>query len=73
MFCVHREKQMEYMDLAKTYLECGEPNLALKCLFHAKEYLLSAQLCEKLGKVSKDFSPVSILGENTPTKRQVSY
>uniref|UniRef100_A0A6J0UIH0 TPR and ankyrin repeat-containing protein 1 isoform X1 n=1 Tax=Pogona vitticeps TaxID=103695 RepID=A0A6J0UIH0_9SAUR len=48
-----KEKQMEYMDLAKTYLECGEPNLALKCLFHAKEYQLSAQLCEKLGKVKE--------------------
>ncbi|XP_062986061.1 TPR and ankyrin repeat-containing protein 1 isoform X2 [Elgaria multicarinata webbii] len=48
-----KEKQMEYMDLAKTYLECDEPNLALKCLFHAKEYQLCAQLCEKLGKVKE--------------------
>ncbi|XP_048367555.1 TPR and ankyrin repeat-containing protein 1 isoform X2 [Sphaerodactylus townsendi] len=46
-----KDKQMEYMDLAKTYLECGEPNLALKCLIHAKEYRLCAQLCEKLGRV----------------------
>ncbi|XP_042328665.1 TPR and ankyrin repeat-containing protein 1 isoform X2 [Sceloporus undulatus] len=48
-----KEKQMEYMDLAKTYLEYGEPNLALKCLFHAKEHQLCAQLCEKLGKVKE--------------------
>ncbi|XP_054847017.1 TPR and ankyrin repeat-containing protein 1 isoform X2 [Eublepharis macularius] len=46
-----KDKQMEYMDLAKIYLECGEPNLALKCLFHSKEYPLCAQLCEKLGRV----------------------
>nr|XP_056713031.1 TPR and ankyrin repeat-containing protein 1 [Euleptes europaea] len=46
-----KEKQMEYMNLAKIYLECSEPNLALKCLIHAKEYRLCAQLCEKLGKV----------------------
>ncbi|XP_044311040.1 TPR and ankyrin repeat-containing protein 1 isoform X2 [Varanus komodoensis] len=46
-----KEKQMEYLNLAKTYLECGEPNLALKCLIHAKEYKLCAQLCEKVGKV----------------------
>ncbi|XP_077160160.1 TPR and ankyrin repeat-containing protein 1 isoform X2 [Paroedura picta] len=49
--CSPKDKQMEYMDLAKTYLECGEPNLALKCLIHAKEYQLCAQLCEKLGRV----------------------
>lgn len=49
---------MEYMDLAKTYLECGEPNLALKCLIHAKEYQLCAQLCEKLGRVNTA-SPLS--------------
>ncbi|KAL8165574.1 UNVERIFIED_CONTAM: hypothetical protein K2H54_048288 [Gekko kuhli] len=49
--CSPKDKQMEYMDLAKTYLECGEPNLALKCLIHAKEYRLCAQLCEKLGRV----------------------
>ncbi|XP_053215483.1 TPR and ankyrin repeat-containing protein 1 [Podarcis raffonei] len=48
-----REKQMEYMELAKTYLECDEPNLALKCLIHAKEYQLCAQLYEKLGKVKE--------------------
>nr|XP_060637656.1 TPR and ankyrin repeat-containing protein 1 [Anolis sagrei ordinatus] len=48
-----KEKQMEYMKLAKTYIECGEPNLALKCLFHAKDYQLCAQLCEKLRKVKE--------------------
>ncbi|KAM6449662.1 TPR and ankyrin repeat-containing protein 1 isoform 2-T2 [Liasis olivaceus] len=48
-----KEKQMEYLNLAKTYLECGEPNLALKCLFHAKEYQLCAKLYEKLGKVKE--------------------
>ncbi|NXH15878.1 TRNK1 protein, partial [Bucco capensis] len=46
-----REKQMEYMTLAKTYLECGEPKLALKCLFQSKEFRLCAELCKKLGKI----------------------
>ncbi|XP_074431507.1 TPR and ankyrin repeat-containing protein 1 isoform X2 [Larus michahellis] len=45
-----REKQMEYMTLAKTYLECGEPKLSLKCLFQSKEFRLCAELCKKLGK-----------------------
>ncbi|KAH0627207.1 hypothetical protein JD844_002684 [Phrynosoma platyrhinos] len=48
-----KEKQMEYMVLAKTYLECGEPNLALKCLLHVRDHQLCAQLCEKLGKVKE--------------------
>lgn len=39
------------MELAKTYLECNEPKLSLKCLSYAKEFQLSAQLCERLGKV----------------------
>lgn len=42
---------MEYMTLAKTYLECGEPKLSLKCLFQSKEFRLCAELCKKLGKV----------------------
>ncbi|KAL2307735.1 hypothetical protein Nmel_000711 [Mimus melanotis] len=46
-----REKQMEYMTLAKTYLECGEPKLSLKCLIQSKEFRLSAELCKKLGKM----------------------
>ncbi|NXT76911.1 TRNK1 protein, partial [Zapornia atra] len=46
-----REKQMEYMTLAKTYLECGEPKLSLKCLFQSKEFQLCAELCKKLGKI----------------------
>ncbi|XP_066100841.1 TPR and ankyrin repeat-containing protein 1 isoform X1 [Saccopteryx bilineata] len=46
-----KEKQMEYLELAKTYLECNEPKLSLKCLSYAKEFQLSAQLCEKLGKI----------------------
>nr|XP_033786416.1 TPR and ankyrin repeat-containing protein 1 isoform X2 [Geotrypetes seraphini]XP_033786417.1 TPR and ankyrin repeat-containing protein 1 isoform X2 [Geotrypetes seraphini] len=45
-----REKQMDYMELAKTYLECKEPRLALKCLAYAKEFQLCAELCERLGK-----------------------
>ncbi|XP_030061358.1 TPR and ankyrin repeat-containing protein 1 [Microcaecilia unicolor] len=45
-----RERQMEYMELAKTYLECGEPRLALKCLAYAKEFQLCGELCERLGK-----------------------
>ncbi|NXI65510.1 TRNK1 protein, partial [Anseranas semipalmata] len=46
-----REKQMEYLTLAKTYLECGEPKLSLKCLFQSKEFQLCAELCKKLGKM----------------------
>ncbi|KAM6282974.1 TPR and ankyrin repeat-containing protein 1 [Porphyrio hochstetteri] len=46
-----REKQMEYMTLAKTYLECGEPKLSLKCLLQSKEFRLCAELCKKLGKI----------------------
>lgn len=42
---------MEYLELAKTYLECKEPKLSLKCLSYAKEFQLCAQLCERLGKV----------------------
>lgn len=42
---------MEYMTLAKTYLECGEPKLSLKCLIQSKEFRLCAELCKKLGKV----------------------
>ncbi|KFO94706.1 TPR and ankyrin repeat-containing protein 1, partial [Buceros rhinoceros silvestris] len=49
--CSPREKQMEYMALAKTYLECGEPKLSLKCLFQSKEFRLCAELCKKLGKM----------------------
>ncbi|XP_039192831.1 TPR and ankyrin repeat-containing protein 1 isoform X2 [Crotalus tigris] len=48
-----KEKQMEYLNLAKTYLECFEPNLALKCLFHAKEYQHCAKIYEKLGKIKQ--------------------
>lgn len=51
LFYFSREKQLEYLKLAKTYLECKEPKLSLKCLSCAKEFQLSAQLCEKLGKV----------------------
>ncbi|XP_039093158.1 TPR and ankyrin repeat-containing protein 1 [Hyaena hyaena] len=46
-----KEKQVEYLGLAKTYLECGEPKLSLKCLSYAKEFQLSAQLCERLGQI----------------------
>ncbi|KAM5280423.1 TPR and ankyrin repeat-containing protein 1 isoform 2-T2 [Ctenodactylus gundi] len=46
-----KEKQLEYLALAKTYLECNEPKLSLKCLNYAKEFQLSAQLCERLGKI----------------------
>ncbi|XP_068940545.1 TPR and ankyrin repeat-containing protein 1 [Petaurus breviceps papuanus] len=46
-----KEKQMEYLELAKTYLECGEPKLSLKCLGYAREFQLSGLLCEKLGKI----------------------
>ncbi|NWV71951.1 TRNK1 protein, partial [Malurus elegans] len=49
--CSPREKQMEYMTLAKTYLECGEPKLSLKCLIQSKEFRLCAELCKKLGKM----------------------
>ncbi|XP_047730424.1 TPR and ankyrin repeat-containing protein 1 isoform X2 [Prionailurus viverrinus] len=46
-----KEKQVEFLGLAKTYLECNEPKLSLKCLSCAKEFQLSAQLCERLGKI----------------------
>nr|XP_035134456.1 TPR and ankyrin repeat-containing protein 1 isoform X1 [Callithrix jacchus] len=46
-----KEKQLGYLELAKTYLECNEPTLSLKCLSYAKEFQLSAQLCERLGKI----------------------
>uniref|UniRef100_UPI00398F2E9E TPR and ankyrin repeat-containing protein 1-like n=1 Tax=Pristiophorus japonicus TaxID=55135 RepID=UPI00398F2E9E len=46
-----REIQLEYLQLAKTYLECKVPKLSLKCLRNAKEYKLCAELFEKLGKV----------------------
>ncbi|XP_010627979.1 TPR and ankyrin repeat-containing protein 1 isoform X4 [Fukomys damarensis] len=46
-----KQKQLEYLGLAKTYLECNEPKLSLKCLSYAKEFQLSAQLCERLGKI----------------------
>ncbi|XP_053324251.1 TPR and ankyrin repeat-containing protein 1 [Spea bombifrons] len=42
--------KVEYIRLAKTYLQCGESKLALKCLTWAKEYRLCAELCEKLKK-----------------------
>ncbi|KAM3929731.1 TPR and ankyrin repeat-containing protein 1 [Leptodactylus fuscus] len=43
-------KPLEYLQLAKTYLECREPKLALKCLMKAKEYNLCAELCKQLKK-----------------------
>ncbi|XP_068413729.1 TPR and ankyrin repeat-containing protein 1 isoform X1 [Eschrichtius robustus] len=46
-----KEKQVEYLELAKTYLQCKEPKLSLKCLSYAKEFQLCAQLCERLGKI----------------------
>ncbi|XP_076433331.1 TPR and ankyrin repeat-containing protein 1 isoform X1 [Peromyscus maniculatus bairdii] len=46
-----KEKELQYLELAKTYLECNEPKLSLKCLSYAKEFQLSAQLCERLGKI----------------------
>ncbi|XP_038665773.1 TPR and ankyrin repeat-containing protein 1-like isoform X2 [Scyliorhinus canicula] len=46
-----REIQNEYLQLAKTYLECKVPKLSMKCLRNAKEYKLCAELLEKLGKV----------------------
>ncbi|XP_043544767.1 TPR and ankyrin repeat-containing protein 1-like [Chiloscyllium plagiosum] len=46
-----REIQIEYLQLAKTYLECKVPKLSMKCLRNAKEYKLCAELLEKLGKV----------------------
>lgn len=52
---------MEYLELAKTYLECKEPKLSLKCLSYAKEFQLSALLCEKLGKVQS--GPRLLLGK----------
>ncbi|XP_075068730.1 TPR and ankyrin repeat-containing protein 1 isoform X2 [Mixophyes fleayi] len=45
-----REKQMGYMMLAKTYLECREAKLALKCLMKASKFKLCAEICKKLEK-----------------------
>lgn len=42
---------MEYLELARTYLQCKEPRLSLKCLSYAKEFRLCGQLSERLGKV----------------------
>ncbi|XP_075916736.1 TPR and ankyrin repeat-containing protein 1-like [Petromyzon marinus] len=44
-------KAQDYLALAKTYLECGLPHMALKCLQNAKSYPLCGRLCEHLGKV----------------------
>ena len=42
----------EFLAAALAFLQCGEVgNLAARCLFNAKEYLLSAQLFEKTGEV----------------------
>ncbi|XP_023410615.2 TPR and ankyrin repeat-containing protein 1 isoform X1 [Loxodonta africana] len=46
-----KEKQLQYLELAKTYLECKEPKLSLKCLSYSREFQLCAQLCERLGKI----------------------
>ncbi|KAM4028227.1 TPR and ankyrin repeat-containing protein 1 [Anomaloglossus baeobatrachus] len=43
-------KPLEYLKLAKTYLECREPKLSLKCLMRAKEFNLCADLCKRLEK-----------------------
>ncbi|XP_075683080.1 TPR and ankyrin repeat-containing protein 1 [Rhinoderma darwinii] len=43
-----RVKPLEYLKLAKTYLECGAHKLALKCLIKAKEFRLCAELCKQL-------------------------
>lgn len=48
------------MTLAKTYLECGEPKLSLKCLFQSKEFRLCAELCKKLGKVLHPYSAIML-------------
>ncbi|XP_069814576.1 TPR and ankyrin repeat-containing protein 1 isoform X2 [Dendropsophus ebraccatus] len=43
-------KPLEYLQLAKTYLECREPKLALKCLMKAKEFNICAELCKRMDK-----------------------
>ncbi|XP_077125441.1 TPR and ankyrin repeat-containing protein 1 [Ranitomeya variabilis] len=43
-------KPLAYLKLAKTYLECREPKLSLKCLMRAKEFILCADLCKRLEK-----------------------
>lgn len=59
---------MEYLELAKTYLECNEPKLSLKCLSYAKEFQLSALLCERLGKVQ--CGPRLLLGKRLSVSRK---
>ncbi|XP_018413297.1 PREDICTED: TPR and ankyrin repeat-containing protein 1 [Nanorana parkeri] len=46
-----KEKQLGYLRLAKTYLECREPKLAMKCLNKSKEFSLCAELCKKMEKI----------------------
>ncbi|KAM5158269.1 TPR and ankyrin repeat-containing protein 1 [Mantella aurantiaca] len=46
-----KEKQLGYLRLAKTYLECRETKLALKCLNKSKEFVLCADLCKKTEKI----------------------
>ncbi|KAM9308233.1 TPR and ankyrin repeat-containing protein 1 [Gastrophryne carolinensis] len=48
-----REKLLGYIELAKTYLECQEPKMALKCLNKAKEYTLCAELCQQMKKIKE--------------------
>ena len=48
-----RKRKEEYIAAAHAFLKCGDlENLAAPCLFNAKEYLLSAQLFEKVGEVA---------------------
>uniref|UniRef100_A0A8C4N9F6 Uncharacterized protein n=1 Tax=Eptatretus burgeri TaxID=7764 RepID=A0A8C4N9F6_EPTBU len=46
----NQKNAQQYLSLAKTYLECGMPQLGLKCLQNAKEFMLCAELCERMGK-----------------------
>ena len=59
------------MELAKTYLECKEPKLSLKCLSYAKEFQLCAQLCERLGKVRS--APWLLLRELGSTEQRKGW
>lgn len=46
-----KEKQLEYLELVKIYLECKELILFFKCLSYVKEFQFFVQLCERLGKI----------------------
>ncbi|XP_077978099.1 TPR and ankyrin repeat-containing protein 1-like [Glandiceps talaboti] len=54
-----RKLREEFLAAADEFLQCDMPQPAARCLYNAKEYELSAQLFEKLGK----FTNAALLNE----------